>query len=94
MYVGRGISTDAERKMILVGVSRHEDTFSARRGSNRAEGEIKLFDDGVHPTVGTGSSLVNVLAVDLDMGHEFGERITVARIHARVGGGGAGSEDG
>ncbi|RYP48701.1 hypothetical protein DL769_011176 [Monosporascus sp. CRB-8-3] len=84
VYVGRGTSTDAESKMILVGVSRHEDTFSARNGPYRVEGRIKLFDDEVYPAVGKGSGLVNVLAVDLDIGHEFGERITVARIHARA----------
>ncbi|CZR66050.1 uncharacterized protein PAC_15951 [Phialocephala subalpina] len=84
VYIGRGVSGDAESKMILVGVSRHEDTFWKRSGPYRAEGEIKLFDDEVYPDIGPGSGLVNVLAVDLDMGHQFGERITVARIHARA----------
>ncbi|KAH8743461.1 heterokaryon incompatibility protein-domain-containing protein [Hyaloscypha finlandica] len=84
VYIGRGVSAAAERKMLLVGVSQHHDTFRARTGPSRAEGEIRLFDPAVYPEIGPGSGLVNVLAVDLDMGHEFGERITVARIHARA----------
>jgi hypothetical protein len=84
VYVGRGMSADAESKMLLVGISRHEDTFRARAGPNRVEGEIKLFDDEVYPAVGKGSGLVNVLAVDLDMGHGYGERVTIARIHAKA----------
>ena len=60
-------------------------TFQARAGPNRAEGEIKMFDDEVHSAVGKGNGLVNVLAVDLDMGHDYGERVTIARIHAKTG---------
>ncbi|KAE9377360.1 HET-domain-containing protein [Stipitochalara longipes BDJ] len=84
VYVGRGVSALAESKMLLAAVSQHADTFRARAGPNRAEGEIKLFDDDVYPAIGPGSGLVNVLAVDLDMGHEFGERVTVARIHKQA----------
>lgn len=84
VYVERGPGTDAESKMLLVGISRHEDTFRKRAGPNRVEGEIELFDDEVYPAVGKGSGLVNVLAVDLDMGHDYGERVTVARIHAQA----------
>jgi hypothetical protein len=84
VYVGRGMSTNAESRMLLVGISRHEDTFRARAGPNRVEGEIKLFDDEVYPAVGKGSGLVNVLAVDLDMGHDYGERVTIARVHAKA----------
>jgi hypothetical protein len=84
VYVGRGLSTDAESKMLLVGISRHEDTFRKRAGPNRVEGEIKLFDEVHYPAVGKGSGLVNVLAVDLDMVHDYGERVTVARIHAKA----------
>jgi hypothetical protein len=83
LYVGRGPNAEAESKMVLVGVSRH-DTIWDKCGPYRAEGEIKLFDEKAYPVSGTGSGLVNVIAVDLDMGHEFGERITVARIHARA----------
>jgi hypothetical protein len=43
-----------------------------------------LFDDEVYPAVGKGSGLVNVLAVDLDMGYDYGERVTIARIHAKA----------
>lgn len=78
------MSTHAESKMLLVGISRHEDTFRARAGPNRVEGGIKLFDDEVYPAVGKGSGLVNVLAVDLDMGHDYDERVTIARIHAKA----------
>ena len=81
LYVGRGLNAEAESKMILVGVSRHDAIWDSC-GPYRAEGEIKLFDEKVYPVSGTGSGLINVIAVDLDMGHEFGERITVARIHA------------
>lgn len=84
VYIGRAVSPAAEKKMLLVGVSRHEDTFSPRTGPSRVEGEIGWFDEDAYPAVGTGSGLINVLAVDLDMGHEFGERITVAKIHARA----------
>ncbi len=48
------------------------------------EGDIELFDEEVYPAVGEGSGLVNVLAVDLDMGHDYGERVTIARIHAKA----------
>ncbi|OXV05664.1 hypothetical protein Egran_06568 [Elaphomyces granulatus] len=86
VYVGRGLSTDAESKMLLVGISRHEDTFRKRAGPNRVEGEIELFDEVHYPAVGKGSGLVNVLVVDLDMVHDYGvvERVTVARIHAKA----------
>lgn len=47
------------------------------------EGEIKLFDDEAYPAVGKGSGLVNVLVVDFDKGHDYGERMAVARIHAK-----------
>src|SRR5262249_11896024 len=84
VYVGRGISPEAEKKMVLVGVSRHEDAMTPRTGPYRVEGQISLFDDEVYPDVGRGSGLVNFVAVDLDMGHEFGERITVGRVHAKA----------
>lgn len=78
------MSTETESKMLLVGISRHKDTFWARAGPKRVEGEIKLFDDEAYPAVGESSGLVNVLAVNLDMGYDYGERVTVARIHAKA----------
>jgi len=82
VYVGRGLSPEAEAKMLLVGVSRHKDARRPRSGPRKTkEASVTLFDDEEYPDVGRGSGLVNILAVDLDMGHEFGERITVARIH-------------
>lgn len=84
VYVGRKVDTNAENKMLLVGISEHADTFQARAGPNRVEGEIELFDKEVYPAVGKGSGLINVLAVDLDMGHDYGERVTIARIHAKA----------
>jgi hypothetical protein len=84
VYVGRGITPEAEKKMVLVGVSRHEDAMTPRTGPYRVEGQIRLFDDEAYPDVGGGSGLVNFVAVDLDMGHEFGERMTVGRIHERA----------
>lgn len=84
VYVGRGVSPEAEGKMVLAGISRCEDAFRARKGPDRVEGEIRLFDEEVYPAVGRGSGIVNVLAVDCDMGHEYGERVTVARIHVKA----------
>jgi Heterokaryon incompatibility protein (HET) len=83
VYVGRGVSPEAEKKMLLVGISRHEDTFKSREGPKRVEGEIRLFDD-VYLAVGKRSGLVNVIAVDTDMGHDYMERITAARIHVKA----------
>ncbi|KAF1960522.1 HET-domain-containing protein [Byssothecium circinans] len=84
VYVGRGVSPEAEKKMMFVGISRCEDTFKAREGPKRVEGEIEIFDGGVYGKVGRGSGLVNVVAVDGDMGHEYAERVTVARIHVKA----------
>lgn len=73
--------------MLLVGISRHKEMFRVSAGPNRVEGEIKLFDDEVYPAVKKGSGLVNVLVVDFDIGHDYGERMTVARIHTKAWGG-------
>ena len=81
VYVGRGVSPGAEKNMMFVGISRCEDTFKAREGPKRVEGEI---DEGVYGKVGKGSGLVNVVVVDGDMGHEYAERVTVARIHVKA----------
>lgn len=70
--------------MMFVGISRAEDTFKAREGPKRVEGEIEIFDGEVYPKVGRGSGIVNCVVVDKDMGHEYMERITVARIHRRA----------
>lgn len=84
VYVGRDMSADAESRMQLVGISQHGDTFHPRRGPSRVEGEIRVFDEAEYPSVAKGSGLVNVLAIDLDMGHEYAERITVAWIHVKA----------
>ena len=84
VYVGRGMSPDAESKMLFVGINQHGDTWRPRTGPNRVEGEIRMFDGDVYPAAGKGSGLVNVLAIDLDMGHAYAERITVARIHVKA----------
>ena len=84
VYVGNGMSRDAESKILLVGINQHGDTFRPRKGPNRVEGEIRMFDEDEYPDRGKGSGLVNVLAIDLSMGHAYAERITVARIHVKA----------
>ena len=84
VYVGRNMSAAAESKMQFVGISQHGDTFRPRKGPNRVEGEIRMFDEAQYPSVGKGSGLVNVLAVDLNIGHDYAARITVARIHVKA----------
>ena len=84
VYVGNGMSPNAESKMLFVGINQHGDTWRPRKGPNMVEGEIYLFDDDVYPAAGEGSGLVNVLAIDLDMGHAYAERMTVARIHVKA----------
>ncbi len=84
VYVGRNMSAAAESKMQFVGISQHEDTFRPRKGPNRVEGEIRISDKAQYPSVGEGSGLVNVLAVDLNVGHDYAARITVARIHVKA----------
>ena len=84
VYVGKSRSSEAESKMLFVGINQHGDTWRPRPGPNRIEGEIRMFDKDVYPAVGKGSGLVNVLAIDLDMGHAYAERITVARIHVKA----------
>ncbi|KXX78768.1 hypothetical protein MMYC01_204407 [Madurella mycetomatis] len=61
LYVGHDLSPAVEEKMVFVVVSRHEDMFKPRQGPSRVEGEIKLFDEDVYPSMGRGSGLVNVL---------------------------------
>jgi Heterokaryon incompatibility protein (HET)/Tetratricopeptide repeat len=85
-YVGQGMSPDAESKIIMLGISAYGDAYHPRKGPYRVEGEIRVFDDDVFPAVGSGSGLVNVLVVDLDMGHPdgIGDRCTVAVIHIKA----------
>lgn len=84
MYVGRGVSPAAESKMMLVGISKHDAANEEVKGPSCVEGEIELFNRFVYPKVGPGNGLVNVLVVDKDMGYEFGERVTVARIYEQA----------
>ena len=84
VHVGNSMSADAESKMLFVGIDQHGDTWRPRSGPNRVEGEIRIFDGDVYPAVGKGSGLVNVLAINLAMGHAYAERITVARIHVKA----------
>ncbi|KAK4208729.1 HET-domain-containing protein [Rhypophila decipiens] len=86
VYVGRGLSSGAEAKMILVGVSSQsgDATRSALEPLYPEEEPITMFDAEVYAESGHESGVVNVVAVDLDMGHEYGERITVARIHQKA----------
>ncbi|KAJ3524033.1 hypothetical protein NM208_g12212 [Fusarium decemcellulare] len=85
-YVGLGMSPDAESKIDLVEISRYGDAYRRRNGPSRVEGPIPLFDEEAFPAVGTGSGLVNILAVDWDMGlpDGIGERCTVAVIHSKA----------
>ncbi|KAK4164792.1 heterokaryon incompatibility protein-domain-containing protein [Cladorrhinum sp. PSN259] len=86
VYIGRGLSPEAEAKMILVGLSTQSggSTRSILAPQSPKWKSVTVFDTKVYDESGLGSGLVNVLAVDLDMGHEYGERITVARIHRRA----------
>lgn len=70
----------------MLGISAYGDAYHPRRGLYGVEGEIRVFDDDAFPAVGSGSGLVNVLVVDLDMGHPdgIGDRCTVAVIHIKA----------
>ncbi|KAF4458951.1 heterokaryon incompatibility (HET) domain-containing [Fusarium albosuccineum] len=85
-YVGLGMSPDAESKIGMVEISRYGDAYRRRKGPSRVEGPIPLFDEETFPAVGAGSGLVNILAVDWDMGlpDGIGERCTVAVIHSKA----------
>lgn len=80
-YVGRGVNLKAETMMRMVGVSVHGDASEERRGVSCVEGREPFFDGAVFPPIGNGSGLLNVLVIDDDVGHEYAERITVAKIH-------------
>ena len=43
-----------------------------------------MFDEDAYPQLGERSGLANVLAIDLYTGHEYAERMTVARIHVKT----------
>lgn len=83
-YVGLGMSPEAERNIELVEVSTYGDAYDERRGPYLVEGPISMFDNQTFPATGLGSSLVNVLAVDFDMGlpEGIGERCSIAVIHS------------
>lgn len=83
-YVGLGMSPEAEAKIDLLEISRYGPMYRPRDGPYLVEGPISMFDNDVYPDVGSGSGLVNILAVDLDMGlpDGIGERCTVAVIHS------------
>jgi hypothetical protein len=85
-YVGQGMSPDAGSKIIMLGISAYGDAYRPRRRPHRVEGEINVFDDDAFPAVGSGSGLVNVLVVDLDVGcpDGIGDRCTVAVIHVEA----------
>lgn len=92
-YVGRGVNKKAEGMMRMVAVSVHDDLPEGKKGSawmagrpgpSCVDGPERLFDGSIFPAIGKGSGLVNVLVVDDDVGHEYSERMTVARIHVRA----------
>ncbi|TPX16881.1 uncharacterized protein E0L32_003443 [Thyridium curvatum] len=85
-YVGMGMSAEAEGQMVMAAISEYENIYWRRKGPNRVEGEIRMFDDDVYPATGAGSGIVNVLVVDQDMGHpdKIGDRCTVAVIHQKA----------
>ena len=56
-YVGQGMSSVAESKVKMVGVSIYGDAYCYCSGLDRAEDEIRIFDDEVFPEFGPGSGL-------------------------------------
>jgi hypothetical protein len=85
-YVGLGLDPEAEARIHMVGISEYGDVYNPRKGPTRVEGEIRLFDDQAFPSTGSGSGIVNVLAVDLDYTHfgGVGHRCTVAVVHKKA----------
>ena len=82
MYIGRNTSPQAESKMLVVGIGQHGDIYRPRKGPSR---EIRLFDETVYSSMGQGSGVVNVLAIDLGMSdHAYAEWIMAARIHVEA----------
>ncbi|OAQ69830.1 heterokaryon incompatibility protein (HET) domain-containing protein [Pochonia chlamydosporia 170] len=83
-YVGLDMSPDSEANIDLLEISRYGPMHCHRDGPSLVEGPISMFDKDEYPEFGSGSGLVNILAVDLDMGlpDGIGERCTVAVIHS------------
>ncbi|KAH8590650.1 hypothetical protein B0O99DRAFT_691431 [Bisporella sp. PMI_857] len=83
-YVGLGMSPGSEAKIDLLEISRYGPAYRPRDGPYLVEGPISIFDKDEFPSVGPESGLINILAVDLDMGlpDGIGERCTVAVIHS------------
>ncbi|ROV99831.1 hypothetical protein VSDG_03065 [Cytospora chrysosperma] len=86
-WVGNGIYPDAEKSLIMVGVSSYGVCYRPREGPSGVEGPISLFDDKAFPGVGAGG-LVNVLVIDENVGYpdSTGDRCTVAVIHCAAWG--------
>ncbi|KAL5325294.1 hypothetical protein ACEPPN_006419 [Leptodophora sp. 'Broadleaf-Isolate-01'] len=76
-------SGDDKNPTLLVAISRNEETGRPYKGPSRVEGEIPLFNRDVYPSAGPGSGMVNALVVSW-AGSDVGERVTVARIHAKA----------
>ena len=60
------------------------DTWGARIDPNRIEGDTRIFQEEAYPVAGKGSELVKILAIGLDLGYTYAERLTVARIHTKA----------
>ncbi|KAG4436544.1 hypothetical protein IFR05_007982 [Cadophora sp. M221] len=76
-------SVDDKNPTLLVAISRNEETGRSYKGPSRVEGEIPMFNRDVYPSAGPGSGMVNALVVSW-AGSDVGERVTVARIHAKA----------
>lgn len=85
-YVGLGFNHEAEKNIHMVAISEYGDVYHPRKGPSRVEGEIRLFHDEVFPSVGSGSGIVNILAVDfnIEKPENAGYRCTVAIVHKRA----------
>ncbi|EYB23189.1 hypothetical protein FG05_30587 [Fusarium graminearum] len=82
-WLGNGIYPDAEKKIIMLGVSEYGVCYRPREGPKCVEGVIPIFDKKMFPEQGSESGLVNVLIVDQNVGFSdsIGERVSVAIIH-------------
>nr|RBR02157.1 hypothetical protein FVER53263_09792 [Fusarium verticillioides] len=82
-WLGNDIYPDAEKEMIMLGVSEYGACYRPREGPKCVEGFIPIFDKQIFPEIGSESGLVNVLVVNQNTGFSdsAGERISVAIIH-------------
>ncbi|EWG50634.1 hypothetical protein FVEG_16665 [Fusarium verticillioides 7600] len=82
-WLGNDIYPDAEKEMIMLGVSEYGACYRPREGPKCVEGFIPIFDKQIFPEIGSESGLVNVLVVNQNTGFSdsVGERISVAIIH-------------